>query len=352
MSRLGVRCAHRVLHDLPPLGKRPPRSVMVTLRPPRQLILELAADFAVLGRAAGPAAARGWRTPRSPRSCGTTCSWWPPSCARTPSRRPPTTSPSRCRSAPTARALRLSVANVAPDPGSAAPAELQRGSLQERGRGLAIVRSLVDTMVMTSDDGPDRRADDAAALSRGRGHSVVDSTVTCSSSPVTSSSRRNVGDTWARTSTLASAPSRRWASTSTRRPDESMNSQPAGVDAHGGRPAVDERRRGPRRAAGRCGGRPRRSGRWSAESPSCTSTVSRSSPSRTSPTLRASPGAHARRSAAAARRPVGDLPEGVDPRGLVVEVLQVEGVLPGVDHQDGVRRPGRRCSGGRRPARR
>jgi anti-sigma regulatory factor (Ser/Thr protein kinase) len=48
-------------------------------------------------------------------------------------------------------ALRLVVVNLRPGPPNEGPPALRRGSLQERGRGLAIVRSLVDTFVMTSD---------------------------------------------------------------------------------------------------------------------------------------------------------------------------------------------------------
>lgn len=50
------------------------------------------------------------------------------------------------------RSLRLSVSNVGDGPAHEVP-ELPHGSLQHRGRGLAIVQSLVDTLSIASSDG-------------------------------------------------------------------------------------------------------------------------------------------------------------------------------------------------------
>lgn len=50
-------------------------------------------------------------------------------------------------------ALRLTVANESGDLPLPAPPAFERGSLQERGRGLAIVRALVDTFSVSTAEG-------------------------------------------------------------------------------------------------------------------------------------------------------------------------------------------------------
>jgi anti-sigma regulatory factor (Ser/Thr protein kinase) len=124
---------------------------MVTLRPPRQLIVELAADFAALGRLRDQL--RTWLTDSDVTStvrddvllvATELCTNAIEATAHD--------EPVEVLVSTDGRSLRMSVANVAPNV-SREPAELRHGSLQERGRGLAIVRSLVDTLVMTSDRG-------------------------------------------------------------------------------------------------------------------------------------------------------------------------------------------------------
>jgi anti-sigma regulatory factor (Ser/Thr protein kinase) len=125
---------------------------MVTLHPPRQLLIELSADFRALSRLREQL--RAWLASAEVGS---------PTCEDLL-----LVATELCTNAIEATAaeevievqvrldgtaLRLSVANVAAGPGGREPPELQRGSLQERGRGLAIVRSLVDTVTMTSAEG-------------------------------------------------------------------------------------------------------------------------------------------------------------------------------------------------------
>jgi anti-sigma regulatory factor (Ser/Thr protein kinase) len=125
---------------------------MVTLHPPRQLLLELSADFRALARLREQL--RTWLTDAEVESttrddlllvATELCTNAIEATADS--------EPVEVQVSVDATALRLSVANVAATLERDRPPDLQHGSLQERGRGLAIVRSLVDTMVMTSDDG-------------------------------------------------------------------------------------------------------------------------------------------------------------------------------------------------------
>jgi anti-sigma regulatory factor (Ser/Thr protein kinase) len=125
---------------------------MVTLRPPRQLILEITADFRSLGRLRDQL--RSWLadTEIEPTTRDDVLLVATELCTNA-IEATPHEEPVEVLVSTDGRALRLSVANVAPTLDSNEPPELQRGSLQERGRGLAIVRSLVDTLVMSSVDG-------------------------------------------------------------------------------------------------------------------------------------------------------------------------------------------------------
>jgi anti-sigma regulatory factor (Ser/Thr protein kinase) len=125
---------------------------MVTLHPPRQLLLELAADFAALSRlreqlrtfleeAEIDGAVREDLLLVATELCTNAIE---ASSAG---------EPVEVRVTLDGQALRLSVANVAATFGDHEVPELRHGSLQERGRGLAIVRSLVDTMAMSSAGG-------------------------------------------------------------------------------------------------------------------------------------------------------------------------------------------------------
>lgn len=124
---------------------------MVTLRPSRQLVVELAADFRALSRLRDQL--RAWLGDADISSnvrddvllvATELCT----NAIEATANREPV----EVLAATDGRSLRLSVANVAPAPAMEGTA-LKHGSLQERGRGLAIVRSLVDTLVMTSHDG-------------------------------------------------------------------------------------------------------------------------------------------------------------------------------------------------------
>jgi anti-sigma regulatory factor (Ser/Thr protein kinase) len=126
---------------------------MVTLRPPRQLLLEVAADFGALARVREQLRAFLVQAGIEGAGCDDLLLVATELCTNaieaTDDRTPVEMSVSF-----DGRALRLQVANVAAGrvDHDAAP-ELCHGSLQERGRGLAIVRSLVDTMAMDSTEG-------------------------------------------------------------------------------------------------------------------------------------------------------------------------------------------------------
>lgn len=125
---------------------------MVTLHPPRQLLVELSADFRALGRLRDQL--RTWLADAEVAGTASEdlllvatelCTNAIEATAEE--------APIEVRVSVDAAVLRLSVANVAGAVEDEEPTELRRGSLQERGRGLAIVRSLVDTVTMTSADG-------------------------------------------------------------------------------------------------------------------------------------------------------------------------------------------------------
>jgi anti-sigma regulatory factor (Ser/Thr protein kinase) len=125
---------------------------MVSLRPPRQLILELAADFAALGRLRDQLRAWLADTEVTPTVRDDVLLVATELCTNA-IEATADDEPVEVQVTTDGQSLRLSVANVAPSPGREPDGVLERGSLQERGRGLAIVRSLVDTVVMTSDRG-------------------------------------------------------------------------------------------------------------------------------------------------------------------------------------------------------
>lgn len=124
---------------------------MVSLRPPRQLVLELSAEFSALSRLreqlrvflaeAGVDGRVGEdlllvATELCTNAIEATADG----------------EPVEVRVTIDGQALRFSVANVSAVFDRDIP-DLRHGSLQERGRGLAIVRSLVDTIAMTSAGG-------------------------------------------------------------------------------------------------------------------------------------------------------------------------------------------------------
>lgn len=125
---------------------------MVTLHPPRQLLLELASDFAALARLRDQL-----RTFLAEAGIGVaTCEDLLLVATELCTNAIEATAdaePIEVRVTVDGQALRLSVANVAAAFGDHDVPELRHGSLQERGRGLAIVRSLVDTMAMSSAGG-------------------------------------------------------------------------------------------------------------------------------------------------------------------------------------------------------
>jgi anti-sigma regulatory factor (Ser/Thr protein kinase) len=125
---------------------------MVTLRPHRQLTLEVAADFGGLGALRDQL--RQWLEDAGvpPTACGDLLLVATELCTNAIEATPPDV-PVEVRASNDGTALRLTVANHRPPTSVAVePEVLQPGSLQERGRGLAIVRSLMDTFVITSDD--------------------------------------------------------------------------------------------------------------------------------------------------------------------------------------------------------
>ena len=124
---------------------------MVALRKPRQLILELAADFSALGRLREQLRAWLADTEVAPVVRDDVLLVATELCTNA-IEATAHAEPVEVLVSTDGRSLRLSVANVTSS-ATSAPAELRHGSLQERGRGLAIVRSLVDSVVMTSDRG-------------------------------------------------------------------------------------------------------------------------------------------------------------------------------------------------------
>ncbi len=124
---------------------------MVALRKPRQLILELAADFSALGRLREQLRAWLADTEVAPVVRDDVLLVATELCTNA-IEATAHAEPVEVLVSTDGASLRLSVANVTSS-ATAAPAELRHGSLQERGRGLAIVRSLVDSVVMTSDRG-------------------------------------------------------------------------------------------------------------------------------------------------------------------------------------------------------
>lgn len=125
---------------------------MVTLRPHRQLTLEVPADFGGLGALRDQL--RQWLMDGEVEAVASADLLLVATELCTNAiEATPTDVPVVVRATDDGTALRLTVVNHRPGSAVVAdPPALERGSLQERGRGLAIARSLVDTFVMTSDD--------------------------------------------------------------------------------------------------------------------------------------------------------------------------------------------------------
>ena len=126
---------------------------MDTLHPSRQLVLELSAEFSALSRLRDHL--RAFLTEAGVDDTGledvllVATELCTNAIEATVDREPV-----EVRVSMDGRALWLSVSNVAAGPGRPADhPDLLHGSLQERGRGLAIVRSLVDTMTTSSAEG-------------------------------------------------------------------------------------------------------------------------------------------------------------------------------------------------------
>jgi anti-sigma regulatory factor (Ser/Thr protein kinase) len=126
---------------------------MVALRPPRQLLVELSADFRALARLRDQL--RTWLSDAdvAPPVCEDLLLVATELCTNA-IEATAHAEPIEVRVSVDHAALRLSVANVAGtvEEEHEVP-ELGHGSLQERGRGLAIVRSLVDSLAMSTGDG-------------------------------------------------------------------------------------------------------------------------------------------------------------------------------------------------------
>ena len=125
---------------------------MVTLQPPRQLLVELSADFRALARLRDQL--RTWLSDAEVAPpvredlllvATELCTNAIEATAQA--------EPIEVRVSVDAAALRFSVANVAGMVPEHDVPELRKGSLQERGRGLAIVRSVVDTVAMSTGNG-------------------------------------------------------------------------------------------------------------------------------------------------------------------------------------------------------
>ena len=125
---------------------------MVTLHPPRQLLMELAADFAALSRLRDQLRAFLVEAKIEDAASEDLLLVATELCTNA-IEATADGEPVEVRVTVDAEALRLSVANVADTFGEHEVPDLRHGSLQERGRGLAIVRSLVDTMAMSSAGG-------------------------------------------------------------------------------------------------------------------------------------------------------------------------------------------------------
>jgi anti-sigma regulatory factor (Ser/Thr protein kinase) len=125
---------------------------MVMLHPPRQLVVELTSDFRALGRLRDQLRAWLANAGVAPAACEDLLLVATELCTNA-IEATAHGEPIELQVSLDGSALRLSVANVSARHGSPAPGELVHGSLQERGRGLAIVQSLVDSVVMTSADG-------------------------------------------------------------------------------------------------------------------------------------------------------------------------------------------------------
>ena len=125
---------------------------MVTLHPPRQLLVELSSDFRALARLRDQL--RTWLADAevAPTTRDDLLLVATELCTNA-IEATADSEPVEVQVSVDGTALRMSVANVTGTVEGHEPAELRQGSLQERGRGLAIVRSLVDTVVMTNADG-------------------------------------------------------------------------------------------------------------------------------------------------------------------------------------------------------
>jgi anti-sigma regulatory factor (Ser/Thr protein kinase) len=125
---------------------------MVTLHPPRQLFVELTSDFRALGRLRDQL--RSWlETAGVAASMCEDLLLVATELCTNAIEATAHGEPIELKISFDGLALRLSVANVSARQGPPEPGELVHGSLQERGRGLAIVQSLVDSVVMTAADG-------------------------------------------------------------------------------------------------------------------------------------------------------------------------------------------------------
>ena len=125
---------------------------MVTLHPPHQLLFELDAEFAALGKLRD--ALRDWLVDANVAAspCEDLLLVATELCTNA-IEATPDGEPVEVQLSLDGPVLRLAVANVAGEPAGPQPSDLLHGSLQERGRGLAIVRSLVDTIAMGTTDG-------------------------------------------------------------------------------------------------------------------------------------------------------------------------------------------------------
>ena len=125
---------------------------MVTLHPPRQLLIELQADVRVLAGIRDQL--RGWLA--GVGVDGEACEELLLVATELCTNAIEATrdgEPVEVRVGFDDGALRFEVANAVDRPDGPLPPELRRGSLQERGRGLAIVRALVDTVAVSTIDG-------------------------------------------------------------------------------------------------------------------------------------------------------------------------------------------------------
>ena len=125
---------------------------MVTLHPPRQLLVELAADFRALARLRDQL--RTWLSDAevAPPVCEDLLLVATELCTNA-IEATAHAEPIEVRVSVDHAALRFSVANVAGWVDGHDVPDLPHGSLQERGRGLAIVRALVDTVALSTGDG-------------------------------------------------------------------------------------------------------------------------------------------------------------------------------------------------------